>query len=108
MYTQKRLITISLVLYVVSLSLPAVGGQLGIIVMITGVAFGWCGLLVGIIPGVAAYANVFYLWSVFRLLEGRQPIVAMTVCMLISGFTLLLPIMPLMYGHNLTDRKSVV
>ena len=74
MYTQKRLIAISLVLYVVSLSLPAVGGQLGIIVMITGVAFGWCGLLVGIIPGVAAYANVFYLWSVFRLLEGRQPI----------------------------------
>ena len=71
MYTQKRLIAISLVLYVVSLSLPAVGGQLGIIVMITGVAFGWWGLLVGIIPSVAAYANVFYLWSVFRLLEGR-------------------------------------
>lgn len=100
MYTQKRLIAISLVLYVVSLSLPAVGGQLGIMVMITGVAFGWWGLLVGIIPGVAAYANVFYLWSVFRLLEGRQPVAAMTICMLISGFTLLLPIMSLMYGHQ--------
>lgn len=60
MYTQKRLIAISLALYAVSLFLPAVGGQIGLTILYGGIVYGWFALIFGWFAVLAVYANVFY------------------------------------------------
>ncbi|OAM29229.1 MULTISPECIES: hypothetical protein [Eikenella] len=95
MHTKKRLIMLSLALYLLSLCLPSLGEQPGVAVLMAGIVFGWMGIFTGKLATLAAYANVFYLWSVVRMLEGRQPRHALNACMVLSLFTF-----PFMLGAN--------
>ncbi|MBH5330230.1 YIP1 family protein [Eikenella sp. S3360] len=101
MNTKKRLIALSLALYILSLSLPAVGGQIGLAIMYASIAFGWLGMSVGMLPALAGYANLFYWWAAVQLLRGKEPMVVSWFCMVFACFSLLIPLMPvLMMGHE--------
>ena len=94
MYTQKRLIAISLALYAVSLFLPAVGGHIGLTILYGGIVYGWFALIVGWFAVLAVYANVFYWWTAVHLLRGKKPEMAALLSMVFASFTLLLVLMP--------------
>ena len=94
MYTQKRLIAISLALYAVSLFLPAVGGQIGLSILYVGIVYGWFALIFGWFAVLAVYANVFYWWTAVHLLRGKNPEMAALLSMVFASFTLLLVLMP--------------
>lgn len=94
MYTQKRLIAISLALYAVSLFLPAVGGQIGLTILYGGIVYGWFALIFGWFAVLAVYANVFYWWTAVHLLRGKKPEMAALLSMVFASFTLLLVLMP--------------
>lgn len=100
MYTKKRLIAVSLALYAVSLCLPAVGGQNGLIVMTMTMAYGWLAVATGLLPALAAYANVFYWWAALQAARGKKPITASWFCMFFAAFTLLVPLLPMMRGYE--------
>ena len=94
MYTQKRLIAISIALYAVSLFLPAVGGQIGLSILYVGIVYGWFALIFGWFAVLAVYANVFYWWTAVHLLRGKNPEMAALLSMVFASFTLLLVLMP--------------
>ena len=94
MYTQKRLIAISLALYAVCLFLPAVGGHIGLSILYVGIVYGWFALIFGWFAVLAVYANVFYWWTAVHLLRGKRPEVAAMLSMVFASFTLLLVLMP--------------
>ena len=94
MYTQKRLIAISLALYAVSLFLPAVGGQIGLSILYVGIVYGWFALIFGWFAVLAVYANVFYWWTAVHLLRGKKPEMAALLSMVFASFSLLLVLMP--------------
>lgn len=94
MYTQKRLIAISLALYAVSLFLPAVGGQIGLSILYVGIVYGWFALIFGWFAVSAVYANVFYWWTAVHLLRGKKPEMAALLSMVFASFSLLLVLMP--------------
>ena len=94
MYTQKRLIAISLALYAVSLFLPAVGGQIGLTILYGGIVYGWFALIFGWFAVLAVYANVFYWWTAVHLLRGKKPEMAALLSMMFASFSLLLVLMP--------------
>ena len=94
MYTQKRLIAISLALYVVSLFLPAVGGHIGLTILYGGIVYGWFALIFGWFAVLAVYANVFYWWTAVHLLRGKKPEMAALLSMVFASFSLLLVLMP--------------
>lgn len=90
MYTQKRLIAISLALYAVCLFLPAVGGQIGLSILYVGIVYGWFALIFGWFAVLAVYANVFYWWTAVHLLRGKKPEMAALLSMVFASFSLLL------------------
>ena len=94
MYTQKRLIAISLALYAVSLFLPAVGGHIGLTILYGGIVYGWFALIFGWFAVLAVYANVFYWWTAIHLLRGKKPEMAALLSMVFASFSLLLVLMP--------------
>ena len=94
MYTQKRLIAISLALYAVSLFLPAVGGHIGLTILYGGIVYGWFALIFGWFAVLAVYANVFYWWTAVHLLRSKKPEMAALLSMVFASFTLLLVLMP--------------
>ena len=94
MYTQKRLIAISLALYAVSLFLPAVGGHIGLTILYGGIVYGWFALIFGWFAVLAVYANVFYWWTAVHLLRGKKPEMAALLSMMFASFSLLLVLMP--------------
>lgn len=96
MDSKKRLLALSLALYVVSLFLPVLGGQIGLVVMYASIAFGWLAMAVGMLPALAGYANLFYWWTAVQLLRGKEPIVASWFFMVFSSFSLVIPLMPIM------------
>lgn len=97
MHTKKRLVMLSIVLYLLSLFLPSMNGQPGVVVLFFGMALGWMGILFGmafgwigiLFGGLAVYANVFYWFSIVQMLRGKQPKQALNWCVVLSAFTLL-------------------
>lgn len=82
----KNIAMAALCLWVLSLFLPAFdmdgnGSTLGFKAILVGLLYGWMGG-----AGIAVYANVFFLFSVSRLLKGRAVVIAPLV-MIVLGLT---------------------
>lgn len=80
---QKRLLKTSLLLWLISLALPALKSSdmhIGLSAFILGVLFGWTG------AALQAYTNFFYLWAFFKSMAGKSPIKSASIAF-IGGLT---------------------